>query len=71
MKTNLQLNGEYSSKGITVSFNGKPVNVNKISANIKYKYGMRLMDVLFSKEEMAFSQLFETKRKCDKPRLDD
>lgn len=70
----LQDNREHSSKTIIkeeiLSFNGKPVNVNRIPASDEYKYGLRLMDVLFSKEEMARSLLFESKRKCDKPGLD-
>ena len=71
----LQDDREHSSKTIIkeeeiLSFNGKPVNVNRIPASDEYKYGLRLMDVLFSKEEMARSLLFESKRKCDKPGLD-
>lgn len=67
MIKNLQDNREHSSKAIIkeeiLSFNGKPVNTNRIPAS-------RLMDVLFSKEEMACFLLFESKRKCDKPGLD-
>lgn len=68
-------NGEQSSKAIVkqeeiLSFNGKPVNVDRIPAGNEYVYGLRLMDVLFSKEEMARSLLFESKRNCNKPALD-
>ena len=52
----LQDDREHSSKTIIkeeiLSFNGKPVNVNRIPASDEYKCGLRLMDVLFSKEEM-------------------
>ena len=33
--------------------NGKQINVNRIPAKDAYQYGLRLLDVLFSKEEMV------------------
>lgn len=41
------------------SHNGKKINVNRILAKDAYVYGLRLMDVLFTKEEMANSLLEE------------
>ena len=49
--------------------NGKKVNVNRIPAKDEYIYGLRLMDVLFTKEEMANSLLLPSKR-SDKFPLD-
>ena len=71
MMTNVQDSGEHTVKQEEIlSYNGKPVNVDRIPASNEYVYGLRLMDILFSKEEMARSLLLESKRNCNKPALD-
>ena len=71
MTTNVQDSGEHTVKQEEIlSYNGKPVNVDRIPAGNEYVYGLRLMDILFSKEEMARSLLFKLKRNCNKPALD-
>lgn len=67
-----QKNGGYATtvKEEVVSYNGKTVNVDRIPAKDAYVYGLRLMDVLFSKEEMASSLLLQSKSKSNKPPLD-
>ena len=44
----------------------KGVNIRQISADNPYHYGMHLMDALFTKEEMADSLMFESKKKKSK-----
>ena len=40
----------------------KGVNINRISAASPYAYGLQLMDMLFDKEELRTSLLFESKK---------
>ena len=40
----------------------KGVNIHRVSADNPYTYGLHLMDALFSKEEMAGSLMFESKK---------
>ena len=47
----------------------KGVNVRRLHADCPYGYGLQLMDVLFTKEEMAGSLLLESKLST-KPGLD-
>ena len=65
-----QTNGRNATavKEEVVSYNGNIVDVKRIPAKTPYAYGLRLMDVLFSKEEMASSLLLESK--SNKPPLD-
>jgi len=51
------------------SHSGKKINVNRIPAKDEYQYGLRLLDVLFSKEEMVDHLMLKSKR-SDKPALD-
>ena len=41
----------------------KGVNIHRISADNPHHYGMHLLDALFTKEEMADSLMFESKKK--------
>lgn len=45
------------------------VNVMRIPAWDAYSYGLQLMDILFTKEELSSSLLFKSK-KSEKPGLD-
>lgn len=45
------------------------VDVTRIPAKDEYSYGLRLMDILFTKKEMSESLLFSSK-KSNKPGLD-
>ena len=45
------------------------VNVMRIPARDAYSYGLQLMDILFTKEELSSSLLFKSK-KSEKPGLD-
>ena len=48
----------------------KGVNVQRIHATNPYTYGLQLMDMLFMKDELAGSLMFESKGKSTKPPLD-
>ena len=56
------------SKELVESYSGKKTNVNRIPAKDVYQYGLRLLDVLFSKEMMGF--LLVTSKRSQKPALD-
>ena len=45
------------------------INILRIPSRDAYSYGLRLMDIIFSKEEMGKSLLFKSK-KSQKPALD-
>ncbi len=45
------------------------VNLMRIPARDAYSYGLQLMDILFTKEELSKSLLFKSK-KSDKPSLE-
>ena len=47
----------------------KGVNVRRLHADCLYSYGLQLMAILFSKEELAASLMLESKR-SNKPPLD-
>ena len=49
--------------------NGKKINVNRIPAKDAYKFSLRLLDVLFTKEELHDHLLLPSK-KSEKPPLD-
>jgi len=49
--------------------NGKKINVNRIPAKDAYVFSLRLLDVLFTKEELHKSLLLPSK-KSEKPPLD-
>jgi len=51
------------------SHSGKKINVNRIPAKDEYQYGLRLLDVLFSKEELVGCLMVKSKR-SEKPGLD-
>ena len=51
------------------SHNGKKINVNRIPAKDSYQFGLRLLDVLFSKEQLVGKLMSKSKR-SDKPPLD-
>ena len=51
----------------TSTING--INVMRISSRDAYRFTLQLMDVLFMKEELASSLIFQSK-KSDKPALD-
>ena len=45
------------------------INTLRIPSRDAYSYGLQLMDIFFTKEELATSLLFKSK-KSDKPALD-
>ena len=64
--TELLMNkGDASKQELTI----KGINVRRLHADCPYAYGLQLMDVLFTKEEMAGSLLLESKLST-KPALD-
>ena len=51
------------------SHNGKKINANRIPAKSEHQYGLRLLYVLFSKEQLVVKLMYQSKR-SDKPGLD-
>jgi len=46
---------------VVESYNGKKINVNRIPAKNEYQYGLRLLDVLFSKQQLVGKLMCECK----------
>lgn len=59
--------GDATANGGTVIING--VNVMCIPPSDAYSYALNLMDLIFTKEDMALFLLFKSK-KSDEPELD-
>ena len=65
--------GEHSQEVATVKAEGESmangVNVMRIPSRDAYAFGLQVMDILFSKEELSISLLFKSK-KSEKPGLE-
>jgi len=58
-----------TKKELVESHKGKMINVNRIPAKTEYQYGLRLLDVIFSKQQLVGKLMFSSSR-SSKPALD-